>query len=115
MLPSVCREQPPCEWRDTPRPVLPYLRPPGGPGEPASGPLHTCPSVQRPLGTEGLQSPTLSTPTPLHHDVFSCSIPWQVFDLSEQTPTLMSTSCQMQLRAEGSRILPGSLALLNAP
>lgn len=63
LLSSVCREQPPCEWRDTPRPVLPYLRPPGGPGKPAGGPLHICPSVQQPLSAEGLQSPTLSTPT----------------------------------------------------
>lgn len=106
-----CREEPLCEWRDAPRPVLPYLRPPGGPGQSArrlSARPHTLA-----VGTGGAAEPLSEgthSPSPRHVSTF----PRQLGDPSEQTPALMPTSCQTQPRAEGSRILPASHAFLNA-
>lgn len=52
----LCRSQPPCEWRDMPRPVLPT------PGLPEDSHLPACPPVQWPVGTRRLQSPAPSSP-----------------------------------------------------
>ena len=53
----LCRSQPPCEWRDTLRPVLPT------PGLLEDTRLPACPPVQWPVGTRRLQSPAPSSPT----------------------------------------------------